>query len=300
MGKVAYEPDELVVVCLSRAIKDGDEVTVGTGTPLPGVAYMLARRTHAPNTVYRHPHGGTLGGEAHKIGIALTESLVLRSYVKLCTGTEIWDYIQSGKVWRKGHRMVEFFRPAQVDMYGNLNSTVIGDFNKPKVRLPSGAGIADLTSGLYWEHLVYVPRHSREVFVAKRVDFITGVGYLTGGKGREKEGIERGGPSKVITDLGIFDFEEESKRMRLISIHPGVTTQKIKENTGFDFLIRAKVEETEPPTRDQLDLIKEIDPLGVRKLEMLSGKERRETLLKIILEEKKLKLTYQAGGISHG
>ena len=291
MNKLEYTTSELLVVCLAREIRNGDEVTIGTGTPLPGVAYMLARKTHAPDTVYRHPHGGTIGGEAHSIAIALTESLTLRSYAKLCSGTEIWNYIRCGKVWRKGHRMMEYLRPAQIDKFGNFNTSVIGDFQKPKVRLPGGAGIADLTSGLHWEHLLYIPRHTKEVFVEK-VDFITGVGYLSGGRAREEAGIEVGGPPKVITDLGIIDFEAESKQMRLISLHPGVTIETVKENTGFDLIIPAKVEETEPPTKGQVDLIREIDPLKVRELEMLAGQERRNVLRQIIEEEKKLKLTH--------
>jgi hypothetical protein len=170
----------------------------------------------------------------------------------------------------------EFFRPAQVDACGNFNNIAFGkDYHKPRMRLPGSGGIPDVTP--YSDHVyLYVPRHSRVTFVEK-LDFVSGLGHSPDRKrGR--------GPNYLITDLGQFDWA--NGKMRLISHHPGTAIERIQAKTGFELEIAADVHETPPPTDEEIRLLREeIDPLGVRKLEMLGGSARKDLLREILSKE---------------
>lgn len=164
---------------------------------------------------------------------------------------------------RRGFIDYAFLGGAQIDKYGNLNSTMIGNDNKtPKVRFP-GSGGANNFGSLAWETLIIIDRHGPHRFVEK-VDFITTPGYLYGPNAREEEGLAEGtGPSKVITDLCLMDFEPKSKRMRLITTHPGITIDDVIKATGFELLIANDVETTTPPIAEDLRILHEvIDPQG--------------------------------------
>jgi glutaconate CoA-transferase subunit B len=180
-------------------------------------------------------------------------------------------------------RPMEFFRPAQIDMHGNTNNLAFGkDPSHPRLRLPGAGGIPDVTTFISDIHL-YVPRHSRVTFVP-HLDFLSGMGYNPARKtGR--------GPRYLVTDLGQFDFFSETgndlPRMRLTSYHPGVTISQVQARTGFELLVAAEIAETPPPSSYELELLRtEIDPLGIRRLESLSGAERRELLHDILRHEK--------------
>jgi hypothetical protein len=170
----------------------------------------------------------------------------------------------------------EFFRPAQVDMHGNFNNIAFGkDYGHPRMRLPGSGGIPDVSvvsDSIY----LYVPKHSRVTFVPE-LDFISGMGH--------SDKRNRGdGPHYLISDLGQFDFQ--NGKMRLISFHPGVETKRIATKTGFELQISPDLQETPPPTQEELSLIRNyIDPLGIRKLELLSGGPRRELLRSILSAE---------------
>jgi glutaconate CoA-transferase subunit B len=169
---------------------------------------------------------------------------------------------------------VEFFRPAQVDPFGNSNNVVIGDYRSPRLRLPGCGGIADVTA-LNARAYLYVPRHSRAVFVEK-LDFVSGLGVPT----PDRPG-DRPGPRLLISDLGVFDHAPG--RMRLCSYHPGATIEKIRKKTGFHLEIAPDVHETLPPTTEEIRLLREeIDPLGIRELERMSGGRRRRRMREII------------------
>jgi hypothetical protein len=178
---------------------------------------------------------------------------------------------------------IEFFRPAQIDQYGNTNNICIGDWNKPKIRLPGAAGILDFSMFYARGSFLYTPRHDKRTFVpTEKLDFISGVGFPEG-----KLSICGGsGPQCVITNLAYLIFDKGSKKMKLGSIHPGIDLETIKDSTGFELVIEEKVKETLPPTIKEIKLLREkVDPLKIRKLEVLSGNEREELLEDIIKKE---------------
>jgi glutaconate CoA-transferase subunit B len=185
---------------------------------------------------------------------------------------------------------IEFFRPAQVDQYGNTNNICIGDWNNPKIRLPGCAGIADFSMFYARGSFLYTPRHDKRTFVpTEKLDFISGVGFPDG-----NHSICGGaGPQSVITNLAYFDFEEKTKRMRLASSHPGVDLDEIIKSTGFELIIPKNVLETKPPTIEEINILRnEVDPLNIRKLEILSGKERETLLNDVIHKELKKSMKF--------
>ena len=249
-----YTLRELMACVAAKQLEDGKAVAVGTGLPL--VATMLAQQTHAPKLVIIFEAGG-IAPQLPTLPISVGDSRTIHK--ALCTTTliDIMDTI------RRGFVDYAFLGGAQIDSYGNLNSTMIGDdYEKPKVRFPGSGGANDFGS-LAWETLIIMDRHSPRRFV-KKVDFITTPGYLYGPGAREEEGLsENTGPSRVITDLCLFDFEPESKRMRLIACHPGVTVEDVIKATGFEIIIADNVRTTDPPTEEELRLLHEvIDPSG--------------------------------------
>jgi glutaconate CoA-transferase subunit B len=249
-----YSLRELMAVVAAKQLLDGKAVSVGTGLPL--VAAMFAQLTHAPNLVIFFEAGG-IAPQLPILPISVGDSRTIHK--ALCTTTLI-DIMDS---MRRGFIDYAFLGGAQIDGYGNLNSTMIGDdYEKPKVRFPGSGGANDFGS-LAWETLIIMDRHSPRRFV-KKVDFITTPGFLYGPGAREEEGLsENTGPSRVITDLCLMDFEPESKRMRLIATHPGITVDEVIKATGFELIIADDVEITKPPTEEDLRLLHEvIDPNG--------------------------------------
>ena len=276
MTQHEYTIDELMVVEMARHMKDGEMVVQGISTPLVFAAFILAKLTHAPNLYFLYTVGNTLADLPGKVGISRIEELTMGACLKKTSmaaiNCELAPYF----------RPREFMRPAQVDARGNFNNTVIGSFDKPKVRLPGGAGIPDATN--FNDHLnLYIPRHSARVLVDK-IDFRTGLGYGDDQTGRGNWQVKSQGPNLILTDLCLFEFNEG--RIFLKSLHPGVSLDAVRSETGFDFAAPDSAEFTEPPTGDQLRLLREeIDPLGVRKLEFLSGGERLTELRKILEAE---------------
>ena len=249
-----YTLRELMAVVAARQLEDGKSVAVGTGLPL--VAAMLAQQTHAPNLVIFFEAGG-IAPQLPILPISVGDSRTIHR--ALCTTTLI-DIMDT---MRRGFIDYAFLGGAQIDMYGNLNSTMIGeDYELPNVRFPGSGGANDFGS-LAWETLIIMDRHSTRRFV-KKVDFITTPGYLYGPGTREEEGLSEGtGPSKVITDLCLMDFESKSKRMRLIATHPGITVDDVIKATAFELVIADEIETTTPPTKEDLRILHEvIDPQG--------------------------------------
>jgi hypothetical protein len=208
------------------------------------------------------------------LGVATIESLWNeRGYYGL-------DFIQAACDILPRFGPKEFFRPGQLDAYGNFNNVYIGGtYERPRLRLPGAGGIPDVT--VHEENVcLYVPRHGRHTFV-EQVDFRSGLGH-------HPARTLGSGPRYLVSDLVQFDFGGENGRMRLLSLHPGVSLSRIEAKTGFVLDIPDEVPETRPPTEEELNLLREvIDPLGVRTLETLSGSGRRQKLRDILRQEAK-------------
>jgi acyl CoA:acetate/3-ketoacid CoA transferase beta subunit len=255
--------DELISVCISRQVVDGETVAQGLATPLVAAGYILAWHTHAPNIFFASAIGQSICQEAAPLALAAVEGLWLDKALNK------FGFVQAAADLLPRVRPKEFFRPAQVDQAGNFNNIAFGkDYRKPRMRLPGSGGIPDVTTILSDIYL-YVPRHSRVTFVPE-LDYLSGMGHHPA----RKRGA---GPQYLITDLGQFDFADG--KMRITHIHPGVSMDRIRAKTGFELEIAPQLEETQPPTAEEVRLLREvIDPLGIRKLELLSGPKRREAL----------------------
>lgn len=246
-----YNPMELMIILASRILEDGSTVVVGTGAPC--AAAMLAQKTHAPNLMILFEAGG-VGPLLPTMPISVGDSRTFHKAIMASSMPEIMETCQRGLI------DYCFLGGAQIDKYGNLNSTVIGDFARPKVRFPGSGGANDLAS-LCWRTLVMTP-HDKRRFVEK-VDFITTPGYLTGPGAREESGLPPdAGPYKVITNLCVLGFDQETKQMKVESIHPGVTREDIINNTGFELLWDEDLKTSLPPTEEELRILREeVDPM---------------------------------------
>ncbi len=270
-----YTIDELIVTCVSRQIEDGELVGQGIATPLVAAGFLLAKLTHAPNLAFASAIGQAICQNWAPIGVATIERLwIQQSLLSI-------DFVDIACDFLPRFSIKEFFRPGQVDPYGNFNNIHIGgSYEMPRLRLPGSGGIPDVTVTGHRNYL-YVPRHGRHTFV-KKLDFRSGIGHDDG------RTVGRG-PHYLISDLGQFDFEPDSGRMRIMSLHPGITLKRIIAKTGFELVIPDDIPETVPPSPEEISLLrKTIDPLGVRSLETLSGSKRRKKLVEILKSESKM------------
>jgi acyl CoA:acetate/3-ketoacid CoA transferase beta subunit len=273
-----YTMDEMMTVLMAREVRNDDVMIVGVATPMVWAAFTLAKVTHAPDAIYHYIMGNTFVLEPRQVSLLYLEMNSARSYRFQDSVECTLESLPSDKL-----TTIEFFRPAQLDQYGNSNNICIGDWNKPKIRLPGAAGILDFSMFYARGSFLYTPRHDKRTFVpTENLDFISGVGFPNG-----KYSVCGGaGPQCVITNLAYLDFDETSKKLRLVSNHPGVDVESIKESTGFDLIISKNIKETKPPTIREIKLLREkVDPLSIRKLEALAGKEREELLNEIIKKE---------------
>jgi glutaconate CoA-transferase subunit B len=246
-----YNAMELMICCAARLLEDGRAVAVGTGVPC--AAAMLAQRTRAPNLVVCFEAGG-IAPQLPTMPISVGDS---RTFYHGAMATSMADIMET---CQRGMIDYTFLGGAQIDAYGNLNSTLIGnDYAHPKVRLPGSGGANDLAS-FCWRILV-ITNHDRRRFVEK-VDFVTTPGYLTGPGAREAAGLAPGtGPYRVITDLAILGYHDSTKRMEVLSLHPGVTLEQVKRATGFELGVKEPLDTTAPPTEAELHILRtEVDP----------------------------------------
>ncbi|HOV65602.1 MAG: 3-oxoacid CoA-transferase [Firmicutes bacterium] len=246
-----YNEMELMICLASRILEDGSTVVVGTGAPC--AATMLAQKTHSPNLVILFEAGG-VGPILPTMPISVGDS---RTFARAIMASSMSDVMES---CQRGLIDYCFLGGAQIDQYGNINSTVIGSFEKPKVRFPGSGGANDLAS-LCWRTLMITP-HDQRRFVDK-LDFLTTPGYLTGENAREAAGLPPGtGPYKVITNLCVMGFDEKTKRMKVESVHPGVTRDQIVESTGFELMWADQVKVSLEPEEEELRILREeVDPL---------------------------------------
>lgn len=245
-----YSPTELLICIAARIFENGKTCFIGTGIPM--LAASLAQRLYAPDLVAVFEFGGT-GALLEDLPLAVGEA---RTFHKAVAASGICDIMETAQ---RGFIDYGFLGGAQIDPYGNLNSTVIGDYAAPRVRLPGSGGGNDVGS-LCWQTIALM-RHDRIRFVSQ-VDFVTTPGYLSGPGAREAAGLPAGtGPLAVISTLATLGFDRETRRMRLDALHPGVTVQQVLDNTGFELLLADEIQHNAPPTDNELETLRtEIDP----------------------------------------
>jgi glutaconate CoA-transferase subunit B len=248
-----YSLAELIASVASHLLQDNRAVFVGTGLPM--IAVMLAQRTHAPNILIIFEAGG-IGPRVPVLPISVGDS---RTFHRAIAASSMHDVMSAAQA---GYIDYAFLGAAAMDAYGNLNTTVIGDWERPTARLPGSGGANDLGS-FCWRTLYVMRNQSRRTFVNK-LDFVTTPGWLGGEGAREKAGLPAGcGPFRVITQLGVYGFDDKTKRLALLSLHPGVTMHQVQANSEFEILIPDQVPVTQPPTVQERRILHEIDPAGM-------------------------------------
>ncbi|GAJ02115.1 unnamed protein product, partial [marine sediment metagenome] len=227
-----YNLREYLAFIGAGVLEDKKSAFVGTGLPI--IASMLAQKTHAPGLLIVFEAGG-MGPLLPELPISVGES---RTYHKGIAASSMHDVMSLSQA---GYIDYGFLGAAQIDMYGNINTTVIGDHSLPKVRLPGSGGANDV--GSFSQRLVIIiANQSKRTFVNK-VDFLTTPGYLDGPGGRERAGLAKGsGPYRVITQLGIYGFDEGTKKLKVISLHPSITIDEVEENCGFEIIVAGEIE----------------------------------------------------------
>jgi len=251
---VRYNLREFLAFSGAKVLEDKKSVFVGTGLPI--IAATLAQRTHAPNLLIVFEAGG-IGPQLPELAISVGES---RTFYRALAASSMHDVMSFSQA---GYIDYGFLGAAQMDMYGNINTTVIGDHDLPQARLPGSGGANDV--GAFSQKLIIiVANQSKRTFVDKP-DFLTTPGYLDGPGARERVGLPQGtGPYRVLTNLGIYGFDEKIKRLQLVSLHPGVSLEEVKENSSFEILVPTNVEVSPEPTDEDLRILREeVDPAGI-------------------------------------
>jgi glutaconate CoA-transferase subunit B len=246
-----YNETELLICIAARLMENKMIAFVGTGIPM--LAAALAKKMHAPELVVAFEFGG-FGASLEKLPLGVGDS---RTFHKAFLASGICDTMETAQ---RGFIEYGFLGGAQIDMYGNLNTTVIGDYYHPKVRLPGSGGANDVGSHC-WKTIAIMRQHDKKRFV-KKLDFLTTPGYLTGPGAREKAGLPPDtGPYRVVSNLGLMGYHPELKRMILLKTNPGVTIEQVLENTEFEMMVADEVGVNEPPTDDELRILREeVDP----------------------------------------
>jgi glutaconate CoA-transferase, subunit B len=247
-----YSSTELMTINASRLLRDGDVVFVGVG--IPNLACNLARRAHAPNLVMIY-EAGVIGAKPARLPLSIGDPTLVSGALAVCSMYDIFAlYLQRGNI------DVGFLGGAQIDRFGNINATVIGDYDQPKVRLPGSGGSMEIAA---WATRCYVlTPHQKRRFPA-RVDFRTSAGFLSGRAERQAAHLRGAGPLAVVTNLGILE-PDESGELVLAALHPGVTVEEARTNTGWDLRTASELRTTEPPTEAELRILREeLDPQGI-------------------------------------
>jgi glutaconate CoA-transferase subunit B len=254
MGSIEmdYTASELMVVNAARLLKDGETVFVGVG--IPNLACNLARRTHAPNLQMIY-EAGVVGARPARLPLSIGDPTLVSGSTLVCSMYEIFTlYLQRGNV------DVGFLGGAQIDRFGNINATVIGDYAHPKVRLPGSGGSMEIAA---WAKRCYILTPHQKRRFPEKVDFCTSAGFLSGKDERRKAGVRGGGPQAVVTNLGILQPDENGE-MVLTHLHPGVSVAEARANTGWDLKAVSQITITDPPTEIELRILRQdLDPEGI-------------------------------------
>ena len=247
-GQPEYTRSEVMAAAAARLLRDGEVVVVGLG--LPQIACLLAKATHAPR-LKMVLEIGVAEPEPVDPAIGIADP---RMWHRATCHTTFVDIL--GKLVHRGRVDVGFLGGIQVDQYGNINSTQIGPRQRPEQRFTGSGGACDIAAMA--RRVIIVMRHERRRF-PPRVDYITSPGYLDGGSSREREGL-RGGPDKVVTDLAVLGFDPVTRRLRVETLHPGVSREEVQSATGFDLGIDGELPVTPPPSERELAVLRAIDP----------------------------------------
>jgi glutaconate CoA-transferase, subunit B len=248
-----YTPTEMMTVAAARKLRNGMVCFVGIG--LPSAAANLARATHAPEVVLIY-ESGTIGAKPSVLPLSIGDGELAETADTVVSVPEIFRY------WLQGGRVdVGFLGAAQIDRYANINTTVIGEYDRPKVRLPGAGGAPEIASAA--GEVLIIVKHSKRAFVEK-LDFITSAGYLGGGDARAKSGARGRGPTAVIADLGILTPDPLTKELTLTTLHPDATVAQAIEATAWPLQVAPRLERTEPPAALELDALRELQARTAR------------------------------------
>jgi len=252
MTELKYSSAELMIINASRLLRDKDVVFVGVGQP--NLACNLAKRTHAPNLVMIY-EAGVIGAEPARLPLSIGDPTLVSGSLSVVSMYDIFAiYLQRGNV------DVGFMGGAQIDKYGNINATVIGEYDHPKVRLPGSGGSQEIAA---WANRCYIMTAHQKRRFPEKVEFMTSAGFM-GGKGdRQKAGLRGGGMLAVVTDIGILE-PDDAGEMILTALHPGKTAEQARENTGWELKINPQLKTTGPVTGSELQILREeLDPTGI-------------------------------------
>lgn len=243
----SYTTDEMMTVAASRELEDGAVCFVGIG--LPSEAANLARATHAPNCALIY-ESGTLGAKPDVLPLSIGDGVLAEHADSVVSVPEVFNYwLQAGRV------DVGFLGAAQIDRYGNINTTVVGDYESPKVRLPGAGGAPEIAASA--KEVFVILRQKPRAFV-EELAFVTSVGHRYGGESRGELGYAGSGPTVIITDLGVLRPDPETKEFTLVALHPGATVEQAREATGWDLKVAEEVAQTEPPTDEELEILRDL------------------------------------------
>jgi len=248
MSSSSYTSDEMMAVSASRALRDGQTCFVGIG--LPSTAANLARATHAPGLVLIY-ESGTIGAKPGSLPLSIGDGILAQTADAVVSVPEIFNYwLQPGRI------DIGFLGAAQIDKFGNINTTVIGgDYGKPKVRLPGAGGAPEIAASC--REVIVVVRQTRRSFV-ERVDFVTSVGYGSGPGDREQLGLTGAGPQKIITDLGVLEPDPATLEFTLTGVYPGVSVAEVRARTGWDLAVAPGLAVIAPPSAAELAALHEL------------------------------------------
>ena len=252
VSQLSYSSSELLIINSARLLQDGDVVFVGVG--LPNLACNLAKRTHAPNLLMIY-EAGIIGAHPSRLPLSIGDPTLVSGALSVCSMYDIFTlYLQRGNV------DVGFLGGAQIDRYGNINATVIGEYGKPKVRLPGSGGSKEIAA---WANRCYVMTFHQKRRFPEKVDFMTSAGFLSGRNERTEANLRGNGPQAIITDLGIMK-PDQTGELILTSLHPNKTKAQAIENTGWELKCADNLPITDPPSHDELAILREeLDPTGI-------------------------------------
>ena len=243
-----YSPSEMMTIAASRALRNADVCFVGIGAP--SAACNLARLTHAPEITLIY-ESGTIGTRPDVLPLSIGDGELCDTALTTVAVPEMFRY------WLQGGRItVGFLGGAQIDQFANLNTTVVGSYEKPKVRLPGSGGAPEIAAHC---HEIYIVMAQQKRSFVEKLDFLTSLGHGIGGDDRTRRGLRTRGPTRLITDLCVFEPDPVSRMMTVVSIHPGVSRAQIQDNTGWPVAYAPSVATTRAPTANELAVLRDLE-----------------------------------------